>query len=483
VSVTRATISRCVLIWLTSLVTYGYFSTVINDNVQTRAALTLSLVQRHAVDINTQSRFTQDKAYTDGNYYSDKAPGLSLLAVPAALVLAKALDPGGTGAAWVASDALTPRYGMLVYLLTLSTVGLLASLAVVATYAWNIAHGSSQTGALLAAATLGLATPFFGWATVFLGHAASGSLLLLGFLALLLADQAARRPWAPPLGFGAGIALGTAFCVEFPAGPAVAIIGMSCGGAALSAADRWTRARRVFVPAAVGLILAIVPLAIYNDVAFHSPLTLGYDGVQDFAGMREGFFGVRLPDLHVAWALIGGLYRGLLPLSPVLMLFPIAAFVAFRDRAARLPALVGVLVFAYYLAMNAGYFYWDGGSSTGPRHLIPALPFMTLLLARLWDVSHPAPRIVFLGLFGISLAISLICASVDIMSPPDYARPFTDYLLPGFLKGHLHRLVIGRLLPGINALPFLIPLVLLWGVAAWRLCTAAGDRRQEEPFQ
>jgi hypothetical protein len=462
----QSTTGRCILIWLTCLVTYGYFSTVLNDNVQTRVALTLSMAEHHVVDINSQARFTADKAYFDGNYYSDKAPGLSLLSVPVALALSKVLDPSGTGATWVASDALTLRYDVLVFLLTLSTESLLASFAVVATYYWNIQRGTSATGALFAAATLGFATPFFGWATVLFGHAASGSLLLLGFLALSRASETASRPRAPLLAFGAGIALGAAFAVEFPAGPAVAIIGISCAGFALAATDRWTRVSRVFVPATVGLILAVIPLLIYNELAFHSPFKLGYESVQNFPGMKEGLFGVRLPDLRVAVELIGGAYRGLLPLSPILILFPIATLVAFRDRGLRLAALVGLLVCAYYLSMNAGYFYWDGGSSTGPRHLLPALPFMTLLLGRLWDVSHRAFRPLFLILLAISAAISLVCASVDMLAPPNYLHPFTDYLLPEFMNGHLHRIVVGRVLPHVNALLLLVPLPLLWLVAS-----------------
>ena len=448
------------------MISYGYFSTVLNDNVQSRVALTLSLVQHHSVDITAQARFTQDKAFVDGHYYSDKAPGLSLLAVPAAAVLVRVFDPGGAGAAWVASDTLTARYGIFVYFLTLATVSTLASLVVAATYYWTIRQGGTPEGALFAASALGFATPFFGWATVFVGHVAAGSLLLLGFLGLAQAGQAPYKSRSPLVAFGAGIALGMAFCVEFPAGPAVAIIGVSCACVALAADERRTAVARAFVPATIGLILAVTPLAVYNDLAFHSPFKLGYESVQDFPGMKQGIFGVRLPDPRIAWELMGGTFRGLIPLSPVLILFPAAVFLTFKDRTWRLPAIVGLLVPAYYLAMNAGYYYWDGGSSTGPRHLIPALPFMALLLGRLWDAGRPIFRVAFLGLFGISLLISLVCTSVDVMAPPNLAHPFTDYLLPAFLEGRLHRVVIGRVLPIDNALPLLIPLLLLWAIVA-----------------
>ncbi len=472
---TRTLAGRCLLLWLVCMVTYGYFSSVINGNVQTRTALALSLAEQHVVNINAQARFTTDKAFVDGNYYSDKAPGLSLLSVPIALALSKVFDPGGQGDAWVRSDALSPKYGMLVFLLNLLTVGLISSFAVVATYRWNVLHGISQTGAMLAAVTLGFATPALGWATMFFGHMASGSLLLVGFFGLTRASESAAYTRAPLLGFGAGLALGAAFTIEFPAGPAVAIIGIACACAAIPAADRWIRIGRVFVPAAIGLLLAIAPLPLYNDYAFHSAFKLGYESVQSFPGMKEGFFGVRLPNPWVAAQLIGGLYRGLLPLSPVLLLFPFAAFVAAQNRSLRLSAIVGGLVFLYYLAMNSGYFYWDGGYSTGPRHMLPALPFMTLLLGQLWDLRYTPLRAAFIILLTLSGAISLVCASVDIVVSPDFTQPFTQYILPEFLNGHLHRLVVGRLLPNVNAFVVLLPLLLIWLVVGWLLFATRQD--------
>jgi hypothetical protein len=87
-----------------------------------------------------------------------------------------------------------------------------------------------------------------------------------------------------------------------------------------------------------------------------------------------------------------------------------------------------------FLLINAGYYYWDGGSSTGPRHLVAALPLASLALAFAWPPGWPA-RIVALLLLLASLLVSLVVASVDPMSPPWFASPFFDYLLPGFFQG------------------------------------------------
>lgn len=200
-----------------------------------------------------------------------------------------------------AENRLSLKFFLEVYLATLCTVSLLAALAVVAVYR-------------MAAVTLGFATPAWGWATVFVGHAASGALLLLGFVGLSTAMEPDRlkriAAWRAGL---AGLALGLAFITEFTAGPAVAIIGVCCGVAALTRPDRWTVLPRVFAPAAIGLALPLASLLAYNVLAFSSPLKLGYENVQGFPGMQTGFFGISGPDPRVALELLFGFMALLLP--------------------------------------------------------------------------------------------------------------------------------------------------------------------------
>lgn len=450
--------NRAILLFFLCMQTYGYFSTIINPNVQSRVALSLSLVEQSSVNINQLEHFTEDKAFANGNYYSDKAPGLSLLAAPLAYVMSCILDPKHDGSAWIHDGSLSPRYGIAVYIMTLLTVGSLAAGAVVATYRWNMNHGMSQHAALFAALTLGLATPVFGWATMFFGHVASGALLLFGFMALTDA-YAKRSSWMAGL---SGLLMGASFITEFTAGPAVAIIGLSVTMLALLASDRWHVVLAVLVPATIGLLIAIAPLAAYNKIAFHSPYHIGYENVRGFSGMKQGMLGVRLPEINVIWEILFGAYRGVLPLAPVLILCPFAICLGMQDRRTRLTAIVATLIIVYYVCMNSGYYYWNGGYSTGPRHILPAIGFATLLFGCVWDRSGSLARRAYLVLLVVSIVISLICASVNMVVSPDLSDPFIGYLLPEFLKGDLHRMVIGRLVPHVGGLFALLPLLLAW---------------------
>lgn len=61
----RLNIMTACRIWLLCIVTYGFFSTVDNPNVISRAALTLSIIERHELTIDPLARFTIDKAFVN----------------------------------------------------------------------------------------------------------------------------------------------------------------------------------------------------------------------------------------------------------------------------------------------------------------------------------------------------------------------------------------------------------------------------------
>ncbi|MGH2352131.1 MAG: hypothetical protein ACRDJN_11030, partial [Chloroflexota bacterium] len=66
-----------------SLVASGYFIyRGPHHNPDSRLALTYSLVERAALDIDPYAAETRDRAYVRGHYYTDKAPGLSFLLAP-----------------------------------------------------------------------------------------------------------------------------------------------------------------------------------------------------------------------------------------------------------------------------------------------------------------------------------------------------------------------------------------------------------------
>jgi hypothetical protein len=91
--------------------------------------------------------------------------------------------------------------------------------------------------------------------------------------------------------------------------------------------------------------------------------------------MKAGFHGLTYPKLDAMYGILLSLRRGILWLSPILILVPLAIGVAWKWRNTRIYLVFAVLIVFSFLLLNSSYHYWGGGASIGPRHLTPALAF------------------------------------------------------------------------------------------------------------
>ncbi len=406
---------KALIIFFIALVAFIRYAPEDGRNPQhiTRTALAISITDGR-LDIDRFARLTVDKAEHAGHFYADKPPGLSLLAVPAVAVSRQVMAAGGNDNP---DDIVVfVRY---VTVATASTVSLLAALAAAVLYLFTGRLGVSDAAALFGSAALALGTPFFGWSATFFAHAATGSMLLFAVAIIGWVD----RPSAWRLA-GAGLVLGYLMAIDLTAAPAALLIVI---WAIVRTPDRWHAAGGLLAGGAIG----ISPLLIYNALAFGSPFRLGYSQVVGFEGMKSGLFGVSLPDPIVLGELLFGHFRGLLPMAPVLLLVPFGLAAMWRVGLRGLTVVVAGTVVSYLL-INAGYHYWDGGSSTGPRHLVAMLPLAAIALAFAWPAGA-LQRAIVLGLLSVSLVLSLVAASTEMFANADFPNPLADVLLPELL--------------------------------------------------
>src|ERR671935_1453676 len=87
-------------------------------NPDTRVALTRAIVDDHSLRIDRYAAGLADRAAYRGHFYTDKAPGTSLLAVPVYAALRLALPPAFFG---------RDLFFVVRYLLTAAVVGLPAA--------------------------------------------------------------------------------------------------------------------------------------------------------------------------------------------------------------------------------------------------------------------------------------------------------------------------------------------------------------------
>ena len=391
----------------------------LNPNNATRMFAAISLVEDHDATIDDYAALTIDKAEFGGHTYMDKAPGMTLMAVP--VVAARNVLTGNDARAervlipaLGASGLMRPRVRLAAAL----TSALLTAIAATLLFGVTVEVTGAIGAGLFAALAYALGTPIWGWSTTIFGHASAAALLLIATIAILRGTRAE----APSSGQAllAGLTLGWAIVVEYQA----ALSGFAIGLWALwrlwryPAALRW----RPMALAAAGAIVALIPLAIYNWIAFGTLFKLGYEGVVGFSGMRQGLFGLTYPKPEVIGRILAGAEKGLIWVAPILLAAPIGLALMVARRATRDLGIVAAAVATIIVLINASYVYWDGGSSTGPRLSVPAIGFLALGLGPLWAwCRHIAVRAALTVLLALSMALNLVIAAVDITSP-EYIR-------------------------------------------------------------
>ena len=404
---------------------YAYFYQAGGWNQNSRFALVRAITNEHTLNIDPFRLSTGDKAFDDGHYYSDKAPGIALAAVPV-VALARPIMRAFGG-----DPENYPGLALLSYLSTVFTAGLFTALAGVSLFRLCIDLGATEGAALLAAITFGLGSPIWTLATIFIGHAFSAAFLVLAFAS---ACRAGDGDWRR--GALVGLYAGWATVSEFPAAiPAVLI-------AVVTAINAWPNGRErtlrtLGAMTATALACAAVLMA-YQWACFGSPFHLAYSSEQGYVGMQQGVFGVNTPKMIRLRRILFGEYRGLLPLAPLLAAAPLGLGVMIARRGvARLAAVTASIIAVYYVLLNASYAYWEGGWSYGPRHATPAIPFLCLGLAALWTACPRTLRWVMGAVSAYGVAVTLVAVSTMPLPPNNIRRPVAELLWPAFVDGDL----------------------------------------------
>lgn len=375
--------------------------------------------------IDAFADMTIDKANFDGHFYLDKAPGMTLVTVPAvaltnALTGIKSSDVQRVFEGAGLSQFLTLRQRVV----TAGFVALLTALAAVALLDLVGGITGSRGAGLFAALAYGLGTPAWGWSTTLFGHAPVAALLVLAAWAIWRGTigETQRGRYAAL----AGAALGWALVVEYSA----VLTALPIGLWALWRTRTWpapARGRTYLIAATAGIV-ALLPLLGYNLLAFGTPFRLGYSGVVGFEGMQQGLFGLTYPKLDVLAEITLGSRRGMLWVAPIILLAPFGFWTLIRNPATRDIGVMALAIVVTAFLYNASYAYWDGGNSTGPRHAVPALGFVAIAIGALWASADRWERVFASLLLAASIAVNLMIASTEIMAPADIVDPLHDHL-------------------------------------------------------
>jgi hypothetical protein len=322
---------------------------------------------------------TGDVTIRNGHTYSNKAPGLAFVSVPAFLV-AKAAGVATTG------DPTTMLWAIGLWSIVLPTL-LLAVL--VRGRAERIASGTGTTVAV----ALGLGTLLLPFSGLLFSHPFSAFVAFAAFA--LLWRERDSEPRLALVAAGGALA-GYAVTTEYPNAVGAVVLGVY-------ACARPGFLRRGLAYGA-GVAAGVVPLLVFDTLAFGSPFHLSYEarphrdgGASQIAGLGRGIFGIDLPRPAAAFDVLFSA-RGLFTLAPVLVAAVVGLVLLFRTR--RAEALVIAILSTSYLVWVSAFSNPFGGLDPGPRYLITILPFLAVPLS-LALRAFPLPT---LALAGVSIA-------------------------------------------------------------------------------
>lgn len=357
---------------------------------------------------------TRDKSWTNGHFFSVKAPGLPVLLVPPYAVLkavggddlardaARTAREGGARQ-WTYRGLNIHAYGydperavrvkalladqapMIWALGLLGTV--LPTLLLLLLIRWLADRWRPGLGTATAL-SVGTGTIVMTFAVNLFAHMLAAFMAFAVFALLWRERQSAPRL---PVLLGAGLLSGLVVVVEYPLALAGAILGVygmlhprALGRGLAPLASRGA----VY---AAGVIAGVIPVLAYNRWAFGSIGTMSYDNAVDRQGFTGhdtlglnsgGFFGITMPDARVALELLIS-PRGLFALTPVVLMGVVGVVLLHRRGMKAEARTIAAIALAFFI-YDTGYWLPFGGGSPGPRFLVPVLPFLGVALVEAW---------------------------------------------------------------------------------------------------
>jgi hypothetical protein len=437
-------------LFLLFLVPYLYFFPRWADwNENSHFALTQAIVVEHRLSIDDFYQSTGDYALYGGHHYTDKAPGLSFLAIPTyaafrlvapripsafwnrmadSPALAATLQPGGAG---LGSSRV--EYAAALYLATFVVVSLPSAVLWLLVYAFLGELGLATAARLVVVVACGLGSVAFPYSTVFYNHQPAAFLIFSTFYLLFRIRQgklSVAYLWL------VGALLGLTVLTDFPS--------VVPGVCLLVYAASFLRPRtRLLAVLAGGVPFALV-LAWYNWRCFGSPLASSYRYLALFPQQAQyGLLGFAAPTWTAFWGITFSPYRGLFFSSPFLLAAVPGVWLVWRARRWRSELILSTAIVLAYLLLISCYYDWKGGFSVaGPRNLISLIPFAAMPVAFAVEAAWRSERwraLVLLAV-GWALAVTFVeTAGGQAFAPITIPDPLFQFFLPKLLDGDVNR--------------------------------------------
>lgn len=400
------------------LYVFPYQSRINNPNENVRLYMTAAIVEegRYAIDgMRERWGWVNDAAVFGGHVYSVKAPGTSLLGVPAYAAYVHATRLVGrpldrTEALWMCRlfATILPTLVWLFFF-----------------HRWLVRRSQSPALCDAVFVSVALGSMLYGYGLMFVSHTTSAAAAFGAFM--LLHDARVDGVCSARRAFIAGLLAASATLLEYPGLIASVVLTLYAAFALRPLTRLWS-----FAAGGVAPTLAVMH---FQWRAFGNPLLPGHLFVENAAlraAHHEGIYGAVGPSAAALYGLTLHPGAGLLPLTPILAFGAIGFVVLWRTRTRRVDAVCVLALVGLTLLAIASMNNWRAGWTIGPRYLALVVPFLAwAALVGLDAIAHRSQ--------GHALALALGCTAAALIAsglpsayyphlPPEVARPLPDVL-------------------------------------------------------
>jgi hypothetical protein len=337
------------------------------------------MVEDQSFIINSYAYLTQyvDISLYNGNYYSDKGPGLAFIGVPFYIIGKFLINSGFV------------LFEIAFYLIILSSFVTALSIVLIYDTCINIFQ-INKNASILAGLIYGFGTIALFYSKSFFSHSFAAFLLLLSFYFGMKAAKFNENTETYLL--ISGFAMGLLATIEYF--PFLVII-------PLLVYFVKNNVKRNLIFFILPIIIFLVLHGIYNYICFDNPLTPPYYYEQSEDHSTIDYF-IMTPIYIGLFGQLFSMYRGLFFYSPILLLTIHGTYKFIKTyRAESLLYLISFVMILSIYSMNE----WWGGNCYGPRYILAVIPFITIPISATIEEyrSHKLFWVIFSILFGLSI--------------------------------------------------------------------------------
>ena len=416
---TRFALAICAVAYL---YVFPYQSNLNNPNENVRLYMTAAIVEEGRYEIDTMRErwgWVNDAAKVGRHLYSVKAPGTSLLGVPAyagyyGITRAFDLELDRTLALWLCRGTATIA-PMLRWLYLL--------------HGWLTRQGFSAPLRDATFFSIALGSLLYGYGMLFVSHALSAA---VAFSAFTILHDARGRQDPTPHGriFLAGLWAAAVTLFEYPG--LIASVALTLYAVHVL----WSRGglRSIGAYAAGGAIPTLLMMH-FQWRAYGSPFTPGHLFVETKAlreAHHEGFYGAIGPSEEALHGLLIDLGAGLFPLTPLLWFAMFGFIDLLRTRERRLDGVYALALVVLTVLGIASMNNWRGGWTIGPRYLALCVPFLAWVslvgLERIAERAESHAIALAVGTTAVGVLASGLPSAYYPHLPTEITRPLPELI-------------------------------------------------------